>query len=538
MVSTSNNYFLEVDPRRQLLQNNIERLYTTLRHWQLWEAEYEGLKEEIFSIDSKSGLKDLSTVCEHYDGELVTKKEVNEILRSATSRDTAQIINLLDRRIEYVERNICSVRKQIEAAKKMLTTVSTTSTSETLYEDDLPFTEIMEELDDQGNIVSSQLLTPSSSKPQLLEVLRKAGVQDLTKSMEKDVQPTISSNIPNDQTPLAATKKTVSFVDGTKLGPETNKLSPKKGRQILTQPRQKQISPCENPVIPSGESAEDAALRREMLEYGMLEVGSVVAELEVESNSDWSSDWSDQDSEEIEYSSDEEDSFGRSTRRVISDEFRQRMIELEERMGERTMKNIVNKGSDLETVQEGIGYITIPNKENSKENSMRTGRISGNFDANPSQGEAPMNSPEIESSKEPRTSQTSDISERSTKSNSTDSISCEKTTAIQGNTSNLEGLGPYSSNRSVFKSSKGRPLATTVTEREIPTMESVTEPNEMNPHLLRQEVAIEYYKIRNMMIQKQGGFMKENESERVEFTEEEGGPKKMSRFKAARLAKS
>lgn len=275
-----------------------------------------------------------------------------------------------------------------------------------------------------------------------------------------------------------------------------------------------------------------------MLEYGMLEIGSVVAELEIESNSDWSSDWSDQDSEEIEHSSDEEDSFGRSTGRVISDEFRQRMIELEERMGEITMKDIINKGSDLETVEEGIGYITIPNKENSKENSIKTDKISGNFDANPSQGEAPTNSPEVESSEESRISQTSNISERSTKSKSTDSTSSEKTTAIQGNISNLEGLGPHSSNRPVFKSSKGRPLAATVIEREIPTMESVTEPNEMNSHLLRQEVAIEYYKIRNMMIQKQGGFMKENESERVEFTEEEGGPKKMSRFKAARLAKS
>jgi unconventional prefoldin RPB5 interactor 1 len=40
------------------------------------------------------------------------------------------------------------------------------------------------------------------------------------------------------------------------------------------------------------------------------------------------------------------------------------------------------------------------------------------------------------------------------------------------------------------------------------------------------------------MIQRQGGFLKEEESEVVPLTEEEGGPKKISRFKAARLAKS
>jgi unconventional prefoldin RPB5 interactor 1 len=44
--------------------------------------------------------------------------------------------------------------------------------------------------------------------------------------------------------------------------------------------------------------------------------------------------------------------------------------------------------------------------------------------------------------------------------------------------------------------------------------------------------------MRNRMIQRQGGFMKEEESEVVPFTEDEGGPKKMSRFKAARLARS
>jgi unconventional prefoldin RPB5 interactor 1 len=40
------------------------------------------------------------------------------------------------------------------------------------------------------------------------------------------------------------------------------------------------------------------------------------------------------------------------------------------------------------------------------------------------------------------------------------------------------------------------------------------------------------------MIHRQGGFMKEEESEIVPFTEEEGGTKKMSRFKAARLARN
>lgn len=64
------------------------------------------------------------------------------------------------------------------------------------------------------------------------------------------------------------------------------------------------------------------------------------------------------------------------------------------------------------------------------------------------------------------------------------------------------------------------------------------EPDNMDSNLLHQEAATEYHKMRNLMIHRQGGFMKEDESEIVPLTEEEGGPKKMSRFKAARLSKS
>lgn len=57
----------------------------------------------------------------------------------------------------------------------------------------------------------------------------------------------------------------------------------------------------------------------------------------------------------------------------------------------------------------------------------------------------------------------------------------------------------------------------------------------MDAQLLNQEVATEYHRMRNKFIAKQGGFMKEEDGEFVPFTEEEGGAKKMSRFKAARL---
>ena len=81
-------------------------------------------------------------------------------------------------------------------------------------------------------------------------------------------------------------------------------------------------------------------------------------------------------------------------------------------------------------------------------------------------------------------------------------------------------------------------VAPSIVERDVPVSKEVPEPDELDPHLLNQEVATEYHKMRNRMIQRQGGFMKEYESEIVPFSEEEGGPKKLSRFKAARLARS
>ena len=80
-------------------------------------------------------------------------------------------------------------------------------------------------------------------------------------------------------------------------------------------------------------------------------------------------------------------------------------------------------------------------------------------------------------------------------------------------------------------------MAPAIVERDVP-LDSAQEPDDLEPHLVHQEVATEYHKMRNRMIQRQGGFARGDESEIVPFTEEEGGPKKMSRFKAARLAKS
>ena len=83
---------------------------------------------------------------------------------------------------------------------------------------------------------------------------------------------------------------------------------------------------------------------------------------------------------------------------------------------------------------------------------------------------------------------------------------------------------------------EGKPLSDTIVERETPNSPPL-EPDELDPALLQKEVATEYYRMRNRMIQKHGGFLKDPDEENriIPHTEEDGGPKRMSRFKAARI---
>ena len=40
------------EKKRKDLEDNVTKLRESLRHWQTWEAEYEGLKEELVSFST------------------------------------------------------------------------------------------------------------------------------------------------------------------------------------------------------------------------------------------------------------------------------------------------------------------------------------------------------------------------------------------------------------------------------------------------------------------------------------------------------
>jgi unconventional prefoldin RPB5 interactor 1 len=587
--------FLDLERHRQLLEENIEKLRKSLRHWQTWEAEYEGLKEEILAVKPTPNPQQLLAICRGYEGELVTRKEVEELLGVTTVRTASQVVNLLDRRIDYVEQNVRTIEKQIETGENRLAAATVISTPNVRNEEGLPLTEIIEELDEEGNIISSHTSTPGSAKPQLLEVLQKAGVKDLPIPSTSSSLP-ISMEVVDDPKPalpstLKDTKKGVKFTDETKSGPELEmSQTARRLEDVMKLAKLQEAAPSEPPVIPADESPEDAALRREMLQYGMSEVGAVVAELNLEDGSDWTDDGYDQD--EIS-STDDEDEYGRSTGHIVDEELRQRMIELEEKLGVRMIENIGKKASDYEIVKEGIGRVTINDGE---ENVVpKTGSEDKSRDDSTSQptstsvkksvrfsedldiSSAPKSptSPAPTVNKPKLLAPVTDIVERTVPEQADGPIPQKKTSrfklarsspsgnlngplATPSNSQTISNLllhpakpispKPFSTpipfspaidqDRTVPTGPEGKTLAATVVERDIPPNTTIAEPDELNPQLLHQEVATEYHKMRNRMIYKQGGFVKEEEGEIVSFTEEEGGPKKMSRFKAARLSRA
>ena len=358
-----------------------------------------------------------------------------------------------------------------------------------------------------------------------------------------------------------------------------------------------------SPVIPTNESPEDTALRRQMLQYSMNEVGAIVAEIDLDDSGSHTSFSEDEDGDDQYTSADEEeDDFGRSTRRVVDDDYRRDMQELANKLNARVMENIgpVDNASNTDGLKV-VGNASDANLQGENEALPSTTpkkkgvRFAEELDIS----KAPM--PQTPSSTQiippPSIRPVSEaIIERATPSlDSPNPTGSNKKpsrfkTARSGNAiktpqehlssaalitkvangplyaSRTQGSAPSlplipaanskekpfsgpinyvdeARSRQVPEGPPGITHSATVIERPStdPNVD-VLEPDELDPALLHQEVAMEYHRMRNRMIQRNGGFLRKDEEEEQEeqrqaLGEDESGGRKVSRFKAARLAK-
>lgn len=588
-----------VETQRLKLEDNLTQLRKNLQHWQIWDADYEALKEELADLPTESDV-DLEHVREAFDGELLGAKEVGEIFGGQRQRSRDQIINVLDHRIDYVGENIRSLKKRLDAAEASLADLGDADTL-SAENDEAQLTEIVEELDDDDNVLSYHLNTPSSSLPRVQGALEEAGIRDVPDLVAKQIaapsksersnSPSPSdtskvSNIPRDSQnakdpPVAPSeKKGVSFSEDTKPGDDVPRMSRNAQRlgQIMDNAKQQESFLSQNPVIPQDEDPEDAALRQEMLKYSMGEVGAVVAELQLEEigsdEEDYEFEYSDLEEEEDD---DVDDNHGRYQGRVITDDYRERMLELEKKLGvrsrfteaaERRAAEAGDSSDDEKPSGEGLGRIKISHTPAADTNPVQSivkkasdgasdkpkaVRFAESLDIAPEDDTETAAAPSLQGERPPVDPMSDIVVERSSGSAAppkhTEPRKAGKVSRFKqsrGQDTKASGIpkGPFDVPSDFVEPeplpeppthADGVTIADTLVERE--TKSRPVAPDEFDESMIHDEVADEYQRMRKKFIQREGGFLKEEEAPIERLDDANGATKPMSRFKAARLSR-
>ncbi|KAJ5895117.1 hypothetical protein N7495_006808 [Penicillium taxi] len=590
-----------LEERRLELEDNILQLQKSLYYWRTWEAEYDELREEISDLHDYATIQDIATVGKEFGGSLVDAKEVKEILEyKGAPRSRVQIVNLLGRRIDYVKQNVATMEKRFRAAEDELYAFNEDDQARIIEGTSFPMREILEELDEDGEVISSTIKTPGEQAPELLELLKKAGVDDIpdtTEAATSDIKPAAAVPEVKDDTPDVATHPEPQTNQTTnEQAPTSNTIvSPIVVEPDLDQPVSLVTDDerSQEPVTNAEETVYEAALRREMFQYGINEIGAIVAELELDEDG---SEFSVEDETD-----EEDDDFGRS-HVVLSDEYIQQMRELEAKLNARGMSNM---GKDTQTFPEEVRQEietsaaaetsepveTAPDSINGKKAKKRVA-FADDLDIaptteSPAVAETKMLPPQaqvqvlLESIVE-RTDQKPEIQGPSTvapkkvsrfKSARSSEISAKPTggpsteAAVKpskvSETVTVRKLinavpsatppalfpatpnepKPFSTpitenfedeNPSVAHPPEGMTLADNLVEREFaPGAARAPEPNELDPEIHRREIASEFYQIRNRMIKNKGGFVNDDEAEMVPIDIED--KPRVSKFKAARM---
>jgi unconventional prefoldin RPB5 interactor 1 len=681
----------EIERQRRLLEENVQKLRQSLKHWQIWEAEYEGLKEELVATGPEELTAEVvADICKSYDAALVTEKEIRDLAGQAgpesPPRRRAQILGQISRRQEYVQRNIETISRQFFVAEGKLEEFAFASvTASGVYgdgigEDDdddeegpggLPLSEIHEELDEDGNVIRGEVRRPEETTGKVLERLRMAGLseKDLGASGSKveEVKPTTpaSPTSPTQRSPALKAmagstkdvavsdsegrerptirKKSVSFSADTKEAPEKPRRESDESRKSVSFADKVAIARAADPpdnrsvsfsaaveeipaqtdvgdsppqtktgdqipvntdpdsqkdlrayfkpgdkvfevneetettqphiVMPAEESEEDAALRREMLNYHLNEVNNVVATMELDDPDDddehddseyTASEYQDEDTPYTSGLSDseveDEDEFGRSKRPAVTDAYRDEMEALKARLignlGKVALPDEVDDNdADVELDPADARRLVI--REKPSATTSETSDSEKNLTAKSKKRVSFAEELDVAKPSSPPQKATKPV-----KSDIAAPIVAGVTERAPAASPSLPtALPPQKLSR--FKQARsapepddmdddnttsgaaptgppGIPMAETLLERK-PAKATAPDPDGYDPLLARRELASEYYRRRNDMIREQGGFkvQKDEDDDLGDLMEEreDGQVKKVSRFKAARLGK-
>ncbi|EEP77655.1 predicted protein [Uncinocarpus reesii 1704] len=350
-MSHPDDLLSNLERQRLQLEQQISELQRSVYNWRLWDAEYDGLREELDALGDSSTKDDILRTTNEFGGSLVTEDEIRNLLGEpqGITRSRKQVMEILGRRVDYVRDNIKTLEKRIRVAEdKLLKVLVVEQPGGDVNEEGLPMTDIVEQLDEEGRVISGSTTTPGRSAEEILEVLKKAGVKDIAEgdreeppSAETKERPdslAVDNVLSKADVDELSTSKPADGYTSADSGSNTAKLGSNPSVQFFPGTRDKKEDIQTTDI---DESPEDAALRREILQYGLEEVGAVVAELEIdESASEFSISDEEYDDYLVSDEDEEEDEYGRATRRVISDDYHKQMRELEKKLGAKSLHNI------------------------------------------------------------------------------------------------------------------------------------------------------------------------------------------------------
>lgn len=642
---------LQVERQRSELEASISKLRTSLQHWQTWEIEYEGLREEIASLPDGSNKTDVLAIARDFGADLVDEKELQTIVggEGGSGRTQRQIVDLLAKRVDYVSRNARNIEKRLSDAQKKRNALLLAEEPDFRNDAGLPLTDITEELDDEGNVVSSKLETPGSTVPQLVEALKIAGVKDLfdqdgiiTSSKRlSDGLKEYQDRLPGGNEPTTETLSNTGVAGGEDPTapdhhPERQSEDDIKLDKDQTKPDRHAKGEYQNPQTTSeivrqassenhnadisadrvstghkregcnadedlatmypDDTPEEAVLRREMLQYGLGEVGAIVAQLDLEENeSEASTDVdgptvifdSDVEMDDIDDEDESEDENGMVKHPTMSKKYLEKMKELEKKYGIKAMQNLgpdfsklpleVQSELNKPPAAEAARKAALARAAMSKDTITPVPRNPELRSAKPRKKVAFAEDLDIAPEKGPRTLLEDTSRSRPERLNLVepikDSVVERQLSAVSADTwqsTNQDTPRKPSKFKVAREATPQTPLlppsptsrfpqqppnhqpkpgpqlhkihAANIIERDTTNKPSPPQPDDLDGKIHRQEIAGEYYKLRNRMIQRQGGFVGEGEADNYgeEMTplpmfDENGKEKKISRFKAARL---
>ena len=606
---------LRVEEQRRALEASIAKLKKALRHWQTLEIEYEGLKDEFTMLPSGASAGEFLQAAQHFGPELVEETELRSLLAEGSRRRTPlQIADLLSKRVDYVSKNVSSIRKQLSDLEKQRNALLLAEDPDHLDEACLPLTEITEELDEDGHVVSSTVEPASATVPQLAEVLRRVGVDQMSTKTDTPVRisskqtnpasylPSRKDNMaragapvpeaPTEATSLNHTEPSISrHLDSRSLIsdlPSSSSAMPPPLNQHGTQVSQvPQSLPPKNP----NDTEEEAALRQEMIDYGLNEVNAIVAELDMaEDAPDISFEEDELDdllvgsdvSEELdeEDEDDSEDERGMSTNSAVSNRYKRRMESLQKKLGLKSMQNLgptpplpIHLTDQVEAApaSELAGKAAIARAEAAKvQNITDPPKTAGDGDAKPKKkGKKVSFAKDVDIAPDADPYATSAASRY-------DSVLIRhpvKDAVVERDAKSSvpipQPTGPKKQSRFKASRSQSQPgsytnpeplvvqptqiMAASLIERPTATENESSSsvhlpqpPKNIDDDLEKRQISTDYYRMRNKMIQRQGGFInggaEENYGEPTDplpvVDPETGREKKVSRFKAARIRPS